>query len=92
MLAKQFRLGKMTADAVVISEKLRLRLRFGRARGLVTVLVDMNVVPEVAGALTIFVLAIARCHRIAKLQWQDQKQQDAQQSTHETSLKTIPSE
>lgn len=92
MLAKQLWLGKVTADAIGVGKELCLWLRFAWAMVLVGVLVNMDVMTKVAGALAILMLAIGRRHRIAKLQWQDQKQQDVQQSAHGTSLKTISSE
>lgn len=82
----------MTADAVGVGKELQLCLRLAGAAVLVRVLVNMNVMTKVPCALSILMLAIGRRHRIAKLQRQDQKQQDVQQSAHGTSLKTIPSE
>ena len=92
MLAKQLWLGKVTADAVSVSNELQLWLRLAGAAVLVSVLVSMNVMTKVPCALPILMLAISSRHRIAKLQRQGQKQQDVQQSAHGTSLKTIPSE
>jgi hypothetical protein len=92
LLAKQLWLGKVAAGAVGVGKDLCFLLRLAWAIVLVGVLMNMDVMTKVTSALTILMLAIGRRHRIAKLQRQDQKQQDVQQSAHETSLKTISSE
>lgn len=76
----------MAASAVVVGNELHFGFRLGRAACLITVLVGMYVVAKVADILAAFVLAIGRCHRVAKLQRQDQEQQDVQQSAHESGL------